>query len=368
LIVPPESATAAFVEVTGLAARDLERVERSGMTDEAWGALLRVTVKAGSGADGRERPAMLGAYSVQAGAIRFTPRFPFDAGREYEVVFDPSRLATGESGRTSDAPVVAVISRPKAATTASAQVERIYPSGEAWPENQLRLYVQFSAPMGRGSGLEHVHLLDEDGREVTDPFLPLDVEFWNGDRTRYTFFFDPGRVKKGITPRNEMGPSLVAGRRYTLVVDKEWLDGEGLPLRESFRREIRVGPPDEEPLDPDLWRLAPPPAGTRDPLVVVFDKPLDHGLLLRALGVARGQDLWLDGEAGIEASETRWTFTPANAWAPGMHHLVVLSILEDRAGNRIGRAFEVDRFEEIDTRPEPERTLLPFRIGSSATN
>jgi hypothetical protein len=309
---------------------------------------------------------MLGTYGVQGSALRFTPRFPFDAGREYEVTFDPSRLPSAASGQPSRVAIVTTVSRPKAATTPSTNVEHVYPSGDVLPENQLRLYVQFSAPMGRTSGLRHVHLLDDRGREVKDPFLPLDVEFWNGDRTRYTFFFDPGRVKKGITPRNEMGPSLVAGHRYTLLIDREWPDGEGLPLREPFRRDIRAGPPDETPIDPNRWRLTPPPAGTRHPLVVAFEKPLDHGLLLSALGVAAGEDEVVEGEIRIEGSETRWSFTPSTAWRAGGYNLVVLSILEDRAGNRIGRPFEVDRFDEIDRQAEPERRLIPFRVRPEA--
>jgi hypothetical protein len=37
-------------------------------------------------------------------------------------------------------------------------------------------------------------------------------------------------------------------------------------------------------------------------------------------------------------------------------------MLEDLAGNRIGRAFEVDRFERSDTSAEPERTHIPFTV------
>ena len=76
----------------------------------------------------------------------------------------------------------------------------VFPSASVVPENQLRMYIQFSAPMGRRGGLDHVKLLDETGDEVDDPFLPLDAEFWNADRTRYTLFFDPGRQKRGILP------------------------------------------------------------------------------------------------------------------------------------------------------------------------
>ena len=39
-----------------------------------------------------------------------------------------------------------------------------------------------------------------------------------------------------------------------------------------------------------------------------------------------------------------------------------LAMLEDLAGNRIGRAFEVDTFNRADASPEPERTSVSFSI------
>ena len=71
-----------------------------------------------------------------------------------------------------------------------------------------------------------------------DPFLPLDAEFWNDDHTRYTVFFDPGRQKRGIPPNQQMGRSLEIGKRYTLVVSRDWPDGKGLPLKEQFRKAL----------------------------------------------------------------------------------------------------------------------------------
>ena len=75
----------------------------------------------------------------------------------------------------------------------------------------------------------------------------------------------------------------------TLVISREWRDEHGLPLKEEFRRVLRVGAADEKPLDTAAWRIEPPPAaGRRDALAVTFPEPLDHGLLMRALGVTRG--------------------------------------------------------------------------------
>jgi hypothetical protein len=357
LIVPPASPTSAYVEVTGLSPSALEAIRRSMSTPEEWARVLKVTVNAGSFPF--EMPPIAGRYTIEAGAIRFTPSFPFDPGRQYGVSFNPGAVPGGRG-----AAVTAVLSRPGGAITEFTVVSRVYPSGDVVPENQLRMYIHFSAPMGRKGGVDYVELRDEHGAVVEDPFLPLDVEFWNEDRTRYTVFFDPGRQKRGILPNRAMGPSLTAGRSYTLVVKKEWTDGNGLPLREAFSRRFRVGPPDLQPLDQRTWKIDPPLAATLSPLVVRFPKPLDHGLLLRALGVRHG-DSAIQGEPRVEGQETVWAFVPREPWQPGQYDLVVLAVLEDLAGNRIGRPFEVDNFERADRSPEPDKVTIPFAIAGS---
>ena len=187
------------------------------------------------------------------------------------------------------------------------------------------------------SGYDYVTLLDDRGQEVVDAFLPLDADFWNDDRTRYTVFFDPGRVKRGILPNKQMGRALEAGKRYTLLVKREWRDAHGLPLKEEFRHEFRASPPIERPLTMTAWKVTAPPRGTREPVVVTFPDPLDHGLLRRALGVARGgASVMILGDVAIESAETRWLFTPRDPWAAGDHDLVALAFREDLAGNRIG--------------------------------
>jgi hypothetical protein len=304
---------------------------------------------------------MLGKYTVENGRIRFVPAFPLDPGRQYDVVFDSA--AVPGSARGGHARAAATVGLPADRTEPSTTVTRIYPTAQVIPENQLRLYVHFSAPMGRRGGGDQVALLDEDGREVVDPFLPLDTVFLNGYRTRYTLFLDPGRVKRGILPNQEMGRALVPGRRYTLVVKEGWRDAHGRPLKGEFRCEYRIGPAVERPLSMKAWTIDVPAGGTRAPLAVTFPEPLDHGLLLRAMGVARGGSM-LDGEIGVERGETRWTFTPREPWQSGAHELVALSFLEDLAGNRIGRAFEVDEFSRVDRGGEPSRSTRPFTVAA----
>jgi hypothetical protein len=245
------------------------------------------------------------------------------------------------------------------------RVVEVYPTALEVPENQLRIYITFSAPMGLKGGSEHVHLIDENGRMVADPFLPLEVDLWNQQRTRYTLLFDPGRVKRGVRPNEELGRSIVAGRTYTLVVDANWRDAAGQPLAAPFRREFRVGPPEERAIDPTAWRVDAPLAGTRDPLIVSFQRPLDYGLLHRALTVSSSTGDLVDGDMRVESTETRWLFIPQAPWQPGEYRLRAAAILEDPAGNRIGRPFEIGG--SVDQQVARLRdAAVPFRILSGA--
>jgi len=349
------------IDVTGLPAATVAALSGSSWSDTDWQALLRVSVKIG----GKEStPAVAGQYAVVDRALRFTPMFPFDEGRQYDVVLDAGRLPAVPGNTPWRAQTLAaVVGRPAVVRSPSTVVTHIYPSGDIVPANQLRMYLHFSAPMDWRSGYDFVMLLDDRGEEVADAFLPLDADFWNDDRTRYTVFFDPGRVKRGILPNKQMGRALEAGRRYTLLVKREWRDGHGLPLKEEFRHEFRASPAIERPLSMAVWRVTRPKAGTREPVAVTFPDALDHGLLRRALGIAKaGVSGMVSGEAVIESGETRWLFTPRDDWAAGSYELVAFAFLEDLAGNRVGRAFEVDNFERTDLTPEPERRTLPFAI------
>ena len=85
------------------------------------------------------------------------------------------------------------------------------------------------------------------------PFLEIDEELWNPELTRLTLFIDPGRLKRGVKPLEEVGPAMEAGKRYTLVIDQNWQDGDGVRLKAGFRKSFAVGPPDRDPPNPAAW-------------------------------------------------------------------------------------------------------------------
>ncbi len=345
------------VRVVGLDAANLEALRRVKWDAERWAALLAVRLDRDR-PTGDDTPAMLGSYSVRDGAVRFEPRFPFAIGTRYRVVFNPARLPRPPAD-TKPLTMRFTDILPKRTRTV---VTQVYPTADRLPENQLKFYLHFSEPMSRGDVYKHITLLDAAGKKVERPFLELDQELWSPDGMRFTLFFDPGRVKRGLKPREEVGPSLIEGKQYTLVIDRAWRDADDVPLRESYRKTFRVGPPDDSRPDPKKWKLDAPPAGSPKPLTVRFEKPLDHALLQRMLWVTDAKGRKLPGTIHVTGGETRWQFTPKEAWRAGAYSLVADTRLEDLAGNSIARPFEVDILRSIPREIKQETTGISFKV------
>src|SRR5262249_9442775 len=273
-----------------------------------------------------------------------TPRFPLQPGVRYRARFG------AENGVGADF----VLAKPQA--TASTTVQHVYPTRNVLPENLLKFYIHFSAPMSRGEAYRRIHLLNEAGKAVELPFLELDEELWDPEGKRFTLFFDPGRIKRGLKPRGELGPALEEGKHFTLIIDRDWADADGNPLKEAFRKSFRVVAPDDQCPDPKNWKIDSPSAGDRKPLLVTFPEPLDHALLERMLWVTDENGQRISGNGLVLAEETQWQFTPEQPWRPAGYHLVVQTTLEDLAGNSIGQPFEVDVFHPI-TRQVDAKTV-----------
>jgi hypothetical protein len=159
-----------------------------------------------------------------------------------------------------------------------------------------------------------------------------------------------------------VGPALEAGKSYALVIDREWKDGAGNPLRENFEKVFKVGPPDREPPDPARWKIRPPKPGTRDALAVIFPEPLDYALARRLIRVAGEDGEPVEGQVRLEDDERSWSFAPGAAWRRGAYQLVIQTTLEDLAGNNIGKPFEVDLFEGVGRRLTTSTVKLRFEV------
>jgi hypothetical protein len=258
--------------------------------------------------------------------------------------------------------VKATLTIPALAPAAPTVVSQVFPTRDQLPENLLKFYIHFSAPMSQGRVYRHIKLLDGKDRPIEWPFLELDEELWNPDGTRFTLFFDPGRIKQGLKPREDLGPALEKGKKYTLLIDAQWTDANNRPLRTSYRKSFSVGEPVEKCASMEKWRIDPAPAETCRPLEVVFPAPMDSALLQRMLWVADGSGKKVAGMIGLDREETVWRFTPTEPWKAGEYQLAADNRLEDLAGNSLGKPFEVDVRRPMERENKQEVLKRSFSV------
>lgn len=313
---------------------------------KGWASLF--VVYAGAG----DVPPLLGSYSVENGELVFRPEFPITAGVHYRAMFHPPG---GGAAIEKD------FDGPPRDFTPMARVEHVYPSGDVWPSNQLRVYIYFSEPMSRGEAGARIHIEDENGKILPGVFLPGE-ELWDPGFKRLTMTFDPGRIKRGLTSNTAMGPPIADGKHYVLVIDKDWRDARGVPMVEGFRKSFRGGPALRTAPDPTKWHIVAPKAGTSEPLVVQFPTPMNYALLQRMIMVSDNSRGAVEGSVSTAEHEAEWRFTPQEPWRPGNYKLIVDTAIEDLAGNHVGQLFDIDVFEHVTEKIETKTMSLPFAI------
>jgi hypothetical protein len=325
---------------------------------------------------GDARIPMLGDYQVDGETLRFTPRLPWLAGREYRATLDPRLLSQVAGLRPPAAGAIVRLSfrvaEPPALSASfrgprgpgepkGPRVVAAFPSGAVVPANLLRIYLHFSRPMSRRRTADAVRLLDDAGGAVDQAFLDVGDGLWDPAGRRLTLLLQPGRIKRGLALHRSRGLALRPGHRYRLIVSTAAEDEDGVRMAEPWSKELRVAAEDRRSPDPRRWALAPPPPGGRQALVVRVDKPLDEPLLARLLRVEDAAGRPVPGLASVEAEETRWRFVPRDPWREGDYVLRIGADLEDPAGNRPTRLFEEPAAAD-GRRAETRAVAVSFRI------
>ncbi len=120
------------------------RMEQSGVKH-----IFRLTNVSGNGdfsvfvdlPDGAaQSPAMLGSTERQGADLVFVPRFPLAPGMRVRAVWKPA------SGK----PITALFNLPKVELAPTTFVQQVFSTSNRLPENQLNVYIHFSAPMSKG--------------------------------------------------------------------------------------------------------------------------------------------------------------------------------------------------------------------------
>ena len=90
---------------------------------------------------------------------------------------------------------------------------------------------------------------------------------------------------------------------------------------------------------------------------------MDSALAVRLIRVLDSGERQVAGSARLERYESRFSFLPSRAWLPGIYTIEVSPLLEDVAGNRVNRAFDVDPGERVTTIDDQEAiTRLGFVV------
>lgn len=320
-----ESAAGSTFAIVGLTKLDDLRA----FSEEQLKQLFSVRVQTAAG--GAKPPSVLGTYSITEAELHFASRFPLSTSVKYCVELSP-RLTGDEASELLFAPRGKPLAPPPT-------VQAVYPSSDVLPENLLKFYIHFSAPMSRGEAYKRIHLMHA-GVEVLDPFLELGEELWNVDQTRFTLFIHPGRIKRGVKPREDSGLPMIDGKEYSLQIDEAWLGADRQPLATNHVKKFRVVASDEEQPDPVTWKIETPKAGTRQPVTLTFNESLDHAMLNRVLQVRDPAGEAVDGKVAVSEHETLWSFEPTQPWKRSDYVIEIATNLEDLTGNSIARPFE----------------------------
>jgi hypothetical protein len=351
--------------VTGLSSRALDLL--AGMTGIQIAQCLPVypTEVVGTAAN---LQSVAGRYVVDEAGVSFVARHPFLGGTAYSLLVHGSLtahpLAPDRWSFDWEDFEPLSITRPEGNREPTTRVLEIYPTAPELPRNHLRLYVHFSDPMAEGYAVEHVHARRADTLEaLPGVFLPMDPELWDPRRQRLTLLFDPARIKRGLAPHREIGYPLQQGVPIEVVVDDGFRDADGRPLAQTFVTRYDVGPDVRARIDPAAWRCAPPAAGTAEPFVVEFDRPLDRALLDRCLHVVDDRGEPVRGTASVLRGERSWQLRPESHWRRGGCSLVVDTILEDLAGNSVARVFDRELARPEHDPLRENRVILAFVVG-----
>lgn len=239
---------------------------------------------------------------------------------------------------------------PQVVTVSAPNVLAIFPSGEHVPENLLKIYVHFSEPMSSASPYPFISLLDGKRDTLRDVFLLQEPPLWNKDRTQFTLWLDPGRIKTDLELNRRFGSPLRAHKTYHLIISPTMKSARGVALQTAVEKKWKTGERDERQPQPQKWMIEPPQNQSLQALKVISDEPLDYGSSWGRMQIVRSGEL-VQGSWKTGSAELIWYFVPQQPWQKGDYQLLLDERIEDLAGNNLVRIFDVDLKKDQDVAP-----------------
>ncbi len=289
---------------------------------------------------------ILGDFSEKNGYVSFTPALPFSNGQQFGIALNGEPIARFKIASKKGKKV------PKLVT--------ICPRRDTVPVNILKMYLEFSEPMQHvDNALDFITVFDKMENTKVYPFLDLEAELWNANRTRLTLWFDPGRIKTNLIPNREKGLPLKKNHSYLITIDKNWKSANGIPLGKPYSKIIHVGGKDTKSPNPDGWTITFPKKKTKSPLIINFNETLDPILALESIKVFTG-NIPLSGTMELSNNDNTMLFKPSDFWKVGDYRILIHPVLEDLAGNNLHNLFDSDVRNQ--KAKNPINTTLEFSI------
>ena len=305
--------------------------------------------------EGAKNPsiAVQGRHVIKGDYLIFSPYFPFEKGMTYIVKAKYADVDTGHSFQSFQV--------GKKLPVDEAKVVSIYPSGNQVPENLLRFYIYFNTPMKKGQALKYIQLADTAGNIDRQAFMEFKQELWSPDGKRLTLLFDPGRIKRGVSTNRELGPALHEGKRYYLTISAEWQDVYGQSLSVEKTQQFVVSQAYRRSINIKEWEVNIPKANGHNPLIIRFDRMMDHALLQSMVQLKDDEKNLVEGQWEISAEGQEGQFVPIKKWQKGTYQLVFDNRLEDVAGNNLESL--LDQIKSKKESPGHTHQTIAFQIS-----
>lgn len=283
-------------------------------------------------------------------AHNFTPVVPFTPGQTYTL-------------RKKNTEVLATFTIPERVGTEAVELLAIHPKLDTVPENLLKMYFEFAQPMQEvGNALDFITVTNETDSLETQPFLRLESELWNRERTLLTLWLDPGRIKTNLIPNREKGLPLTVGKRYVVAVDSSWNSREGIPLEKKYIKIIAVGPRDDVKPDINSWKVKLQDAAVGKKLHIDFGEPMDAFLSKETIRVYDANAAEVKGEFKLKNNGSSLVFTPLKDFVTGNYEISIQSRLEDLAGNNLNHLFDTNLKKDSNRKTPKAVFSIPFEV------
>ena len=282
--------------------------------------------------------AVQGRYKIESDYLVFAPYFPFEKEMTYIVRTKNTDTDSNYSYQSFEVGKKDVVDE--------AEVINIFPSANELPENLFRFYLYFNTPMRKGQALKHIQLIDASGNIDSHAFMEFKQELWSPDGKRLTLIFDPGRIKRGVSTNMELGPALIEGKQYQLVILGVWQDVYGQELSINTIKEFVVTKAYRQQIKVDELEIQKPDADSKEILIIHFDRIIDHALVQSMIQIKDPNEDVIAGYWQISEEERILQFVPEKMWKKGTYRIIMDSRLEDAAGNNLNNLLDQEAGEK----------------------